>query len=64
VDRLTQPAEEDPGLAPFITGDVLLTPRGEFGEFIPARHGWVLPEKPGGGNLEAVGDGVSDTATA
>jgi hypothetical protein len=47
----------------FITGDVLVTPRGEFGEFFPARHGEVLPEARRVSNAElskAVKETVKD----
>jgi hypothetical protein len=60
TEGLEEAIKEDLGLALFVAGDVFPKPRGEISEFIPARHGWVLPEKPGGGNLEAVSDGVSD----
>ena len=39
-----QPVEKNLRLTFFIAGDVALAPPGEFGEFIPARHGGVLPE--------------------
>jgi hypothetical protein len=39
-------------LSPFHDSDVLRAPRGEFGEFFPARHGGVLTEAEVGGNAE------------
>ena len=44
TEGLKEPVEEDLRVAFFVAGDVLLTPRGEFGEFFPVRHGGVLQE--------------------
>ena len=49
---LKEPVEEDFRLAFFVARDVLLAPRGEFGEFVPARHGLVLPQGRRGINPE------------
>ena len=51
---LNKPVEEDLRLTLFVARDVFATPRGEFSEFFPARHGCVLLERPGGGNLESL----------
>lgn len=47
AEGLEEAIKDDLHLALFITGDVLLTPRGEFGEFVPARHGG-FPHKASG----------------
>jgi hypothetical protein len=49
---LKEPVEEDLRLPVFVAGDVVLTPRGEFGEFFPARHGEVLSENRRVSNAE------------
>jgi len=51
---LKEPVEKDLGFTLFIAGEVMRTPGGEFGEFIPARHGGVLHEGGGRGNLEFI----------
>jgi len=59
---LKEPIEEDLRLALFIAGDVLPAPRGEFGEFFPARHGEVLHECHSGGNSEWISMSISARA--
>jgi len=44
TEGLKKTVEEDLRVTLFVAGDMLLTPRGEFGEFFPVRHGWVLQE--------------------
>jgi hypothetical protein len=52
AEGLKETVAEGLGLALFITRDVFPAPRGEFGEFFPARHGGVLHDGKGAGNLE------------
>ena len=49
---LKKAVEKDLRLAPFVTGEVLLTPRDKFSEFFLARHRAVLHEPPWQGNSE------------
>jgi hypothetical protein len=44
AERLKAMVKKDAGLALCVTSDALLTPRGAFGDFSPARHGGILPE--------------------
>ena len=60
TEGLKEPVEEDLRLAFFVAGDVLLTPRGEFGEFFPARHGGVLHQRRRNGNSELFSEGTVD----
>jgi len=57
TEGLEEAIQEDLRLTFFVAGDVFLTPRGEFGEFFPARHGRVLPE-----NRQIGKDGASARA--
>ena len=49
---LKEAVEEDLRLALFVARDVRLAPRGEFREFVPARHGGGLHEDRRGSNAE------------
>ena len=44
TEGLKKTVEEDLRLSFFVASNVLLTPRGKFGEFFPVRHGGVLQE--------------------
>ena len=57
TEGLEEAIQEDLRLTFFVARDVFLTPRGKFGEFFPARHGWVLPE-----NRQIGKDGASARA--
>jgi hypothetical protein len=50
--RNKKAVEEDLRLTFLVAGDVLPTPRGEFREFFPARHGCLVPEQPAVSNPE------------
>jgi hypothetical protein len=51
--------QKDLSFTLFVTGDVVLSPRDEFGKFVPIRHGEVLHEEHRGSNIELVS--VHDT---
>lgn len=46
-EGLKEVVEKDLRFALFVAGDVLRAPRGEFGNFFPARHGEVVLKNPG-----------------
>ena len=55
AEGLKELIEEDLSFTLFVARDVFGAPGGEFGEFVPARHGGVLHERRRGGNSEGVG---------
>ena len=52
AERNKKAVQEDLRLTFLVAGDVLPTPRGEFGEFFPAGHGCLVPQKPAVSNAE------------
>ena len=48
--RQARMIEKNLSITLFIAGDVFGAPRDKFGEFVPIRHGGVLPERKAGGN--------------